>query len=190
MLRIVIMLTTLAGVAWYGPDPIRDRLEDRYGLTPTVYHHPLYTVPPTTVPTPTPVRSVEITAPVIWADERRQPVAATTTLPTVFVKCPGLEVYAEFGGWPRDRWPLLDRIAHAESRCRNIDRLSPTGRPIDRGLLQVNQSHREHLAEIGIDWDDLLDPATNLLAGRIVAERAEAWSGWCGPWYMSGPWSC
>lgn len=186
MLRIVIMLTTLAGVAWYGPDPIRDRLEDRYGLTPTVYQHPLYTVPPT-VPTPTPVRSVQITAPVIWADERRAPLPPATTLPTVFVKCPGLEVYADFAGWPQDRWPLLDRIAYAESRCRNVDRYSPTGRPVDRGILQVNQIHREWLAGYGIDWDDLLDPYTNFVAGLLIAEQA---ADWCDPWYMSGPWTC
>ena len=189
MLRLLALLATTVYLAAVTPDPIRDRLEaTEWDLPPAVYQHPK---PPatTTVVTPKPVRSVQITAPVIWADERREPAPATT-LPTVFVKCPGLEPFAEFAGWPRDRWPLLDRIIWAESRCQNVDRLSPTGRPIDRGLLQINQIHRETLAALGIDWDHLLDPATNLLAGRIVAERAEKWGDWCGPWYMTGPWSC
>jgi len=189
MLRILALIATTIYVAVVTPDPIREHLErTTWDLPPAVYQHPERTTTTTTV-TPEPVRSVQITAPVIWADERREP-APTTTLPTVFEKCPGLEPWAEFAGWPRDRWPLLDRIIWAESRCQNVDRLSPTGRPIDRGLLQINQIHRDTLAGYGIDWDDLLDPATNLLAGRIIAERAEAWGGWCGPWYMSGDWSC
>lgn len=185
MLRILALVTTTIYVAVVTPDPIRERLErTTWDLPPAVYQHPERTT--TTTVTPEPVRSVQITRPVIWADERREP-APTTTLPIVFEKCPGLEPWAEFAGWPRDRWPLLDRIIWAESRCLNRDRLSPTGRPIDRGLLQINQIHRDTLAGYGIDWDDLLNPATNLLAGRIVAEQA---SDWCDPWYMSGPWSC
>jgi len=189
MLRLLALLATTVYLAAVTPDPIRDRLEaTEWDLPPAVYQHPEHSTT-TIIVTPELVRSVQITAPVIWADERRTP-APPTTLPTVFEKCPGLEPFAEFAGWPRDRWPLLDRIIWAESRCQNVDRLSPTGRPIDRGLLQINQIHRDTLEALGIDWDDLLDPATNLLAGRIVAERAEKWSGWCGPWYMSGPWSC
>jgi hypothetical protein len=189
MLRILALITGTVVFASVSPDPIRDHLETTtWDLPPAVYQHPERTT--TTTVLPEPVRSVQITAPVVWADERRTP-APTTTLPTVFVNCPGLEPFAEFAGWPRDRWPLLDRIIWAESRCENRDRLSPTGRPIDRGLLQINQIHRDTLAGYGIDWDHLLDPATNLLAGRLVAEQAEnyGWN-WCEPWYMSGDWSC
>ena len=189
MLRILALITGTVVIASVSPDPIRDHLErTTWDLPPAVYEHP---EPPTTTTTvtPEPVRSVQITGSVIWADERREP-APPATLPTVFVNCPGLEPFAEFAGWPRDRWPLLDRIIWSESRCENRDRTATSGRPIDRGLLQINQIHRDHLDELGIDWDHLLDPATNLLSGRIVAERAEKWSGWCGPWYMSGPWSC
>lgn len=190
MLRLLALLATTVYLAAVTPDPIRDRLEaTEWDLPPAVYQHPKPATT-TTLVTPEPVRSVQITAPVIWADERRAP-APPTTLPTVFEKCPGLEPFAEFAGWPRDRWPLLDRIIWAESRCENRDRLSPTGRPIDRGLLQINQIHREHLEALGIDWDHLLDPATNLLAGRIVAEQAESYGwDWCEPWYMSGDWTC
>ena len=189
MLRILALVATTIYVAIVAPDPIREHLErTTWDLPPAVYQHPERTT--TTTVTPEPVRSVQITAPVIWADERREP-RPTTTLPTVFEKCPGLEPWAEFAGWPRDRWPLLDRIIWSESRCLNRDRLSPTGRPIDRGLLQINQIHRDTLADYGIDWDDLLDPATNLLAGRLIADQAEGYGwDWCGPWYMSGDWPC
>ena len=88
MLRILALVATTIYVAIVTPDPIREHLErTTWDLPPAVYQHPERTT--TTTVTPEPVRSVQITAPVIWADERRQP-APPTTLPTVFEKCPGL----------------------------------------------------------------------------------------------------
>ena len=65
MLRLLALLATTVYLAAVTPDPIRDRLEaTEWDLPPAVYQHPKPATTTTTV-TPEPVRSVQITAPVI-----------------------------------------------------------------------------------------------------------------------------
>jgi soluble lytic murein transglycosylase-like protein len=72
-----------------------------------------------------------------------------------------------------------------ESRCQP-DAVSPTN---DYGLVQVNwKTWRHMVTDLGYTREHLLNPAINLLIGRLIYQEAInagyrcAWS----PWYMSG----
>ena len=112
--------------------------------------------------------------------------ATTTTLPGVDAAlCGEWWPTAVSMGWPIDTLPTLDRVMYNESRCQS-DAVSPTN---DYGLVQVNWATWRHMVtDLGYTRNSLLNPAINLLIGRLIYQEAInagyrcPWS----PWYMSG----
>ena len=93
---------------------------------------------------------------------------------------------ARSAGWSEEDLPRLGRIMYKESTCRP-GAISPTK---DYGLTQINwAAHGGRLTSIGISREDLLDPYTNLVQAKYIADSAASWAGckWQ-PWYMSGNW--
>lgn len=93
---------------------------------------------------------------------------------------------ARSAGWAEEDLPRLGRIMYKESTCRPWA-VSPTK---DYGLTQINwAAHGGRLTGLGITRDDLLDPYTNLVQAKYIADSAASWAGckWQ-PWYMSGNW--
>lgn len=93
---------------------------------------------------------------------------------------------ARSAGWAEEDLPRLGRIMFKESTCRPWA-VSPT---LDYGLTQINwAAHGGRLTSIGISREDLLDPYTNLVQAKYIADSAASWAGckWQ-PWYMSGNW--
>ena len=93
---------------------------------------------------------------------------------------------ARSAGWAEEDLPRLGRIMYKESTCRP-GAISPTK---DYGLTQINwAAHGGRLTSIGLTRDDLLDPYTNLVQAKYIADSAASWAGckWQ-PWYMSGNW--
>ena len=93
---------------------------------------------------------------------------------------------ARSAGWAEEDLPRLGRIMYKESTCRPWA-VSPTK---DYGLTQINwAAHGGRLTSIGLTRDDLLDPYTNLVQAKYIADSAASWAGckWQ-PWYMSGNW--
>ena len=87
-------------------------------------------------------------------------------------------------GWqPNDLERLLP-IMWRESRCQpDAIRRNARGAAVDVGLLQINQIHKQRLAERGFTHADMTDPAANLWFGRVLFDWHEA-AGHCGwkPW--------
>jgi hypothetical protein len=93
---------------------------------------------------------------------------------------------ARSAGWAEEDLPKLGRIMYKESTCRP-GAISPTK---DYGLTQINwAAHGSRLTGLGITREDLLDPYTNLVQAKYIADSAASWAGckWQ-PWYMSGSW--
>lgn len=93
---------------------------------------------------------------------------------------------ARSAGWAEEDLPRLGRIMYKESTCRP-GAISPTK---DYGLTQINwAAHGSRLTGLGITREDLLDPYTNLVQAKYIADSAASWAGckWQ-PWYMSGNW--
>jgi len=93
---------------------------------------------------------------------------------------------ARSAGWAEEDLPKLGRIMFEESTCRP-GAISPTR---DYGLTQINwAAHGGRLTGLGITREDLLDPYTNLVQAKYIADSAASWAGckWQ-PWYMSGSW--
>jgi len=89
-------------------------------------------------------------------------------------------------GWSEADLPKLGHIMFRESTCQP-DAISPTN---DYGLTQINwAAHGGRLSAAGITRQDLLDPLTNLIQAKVIADSAASWAGckWQ-PWYMSGNW--
>jgi len=103
----------------------------------------------------------------------------TTSRPPVSALCPQWWPTARRAGWRRTQLPRVDQIMWRESRCIPTVRSSTR----DSGLMQVNDIHLGWLAGYGITQADLLDPATNLRAARLLYRRAAQMFG-CGwqPW--------
>ena len=82
-------------------------------------------------------------------------------------------------GWDESEWETLSTVLYTESRCQ-----PDAWNGHDAGLTQINQIHREWLAELGYTHpDDMFDPALNLwFAHRLYESREEI--GKCGwkPW--------
>jgi soluble lytic murein transglycosylase-like protein len=87
-------------------------------------------------------------------------------------------------GWPDEQLDTVDLIMWRESRC-TPDARSKTS---DSGLMQINDMHREHLANYGLTLADLFDPFLNLYAARIVSDLAVSY-GWSPfqPWTATYP---
>jgi len=124
-------------------------------------------------------------------------VTATTRLPSTVpttsialppdARCSEWWVFAATW-WPDDELATLDRVMWNESRCQP-DAISRTN---DYGLLQINwATWSTFVTELGYTRDQLLNPAVNLLVGRLIALEAEK-LGWCTfqPWHMSGGYGC
>lgn len=93
---------------------------------------------------------------------------------------------ARSAGWAEEDLPKLGQIMYKESTCRP-GAISPTR---DYGLTQINwAAHGGRLTSIGFTREDLLDPYTNLVQAKYIADSAASWAGckWQ-PWYMSGSW--
>lgn len=93
--------------------------------------------------------------------------------------------------WPEHLLRQADQVMWAETRCQNLHR-SDVGRIGygDHGLFQVNAINLDYLAGWGITADDLMNPAQNVVAARILYQWADRQYG-CGwqPWYSSvNPW--
>ena len=86
---LILMIAILIGMYVEGTNDA-DLAQDRPPVPVTVYQHPTLDTTTTTV-IPTPVRSVEITAEVVWADEQREP-APPTTIPQMMTRCPEWQV--------------------------------------------------------------------------------------------------
>jgi hypothetical protein len=185
---IALSAACLAGLAIMPGDDI-ELAQDTPPIPVTVYQHPdLDTTTSSTIPEP--VRSVEITAEVVWADEQRQPTTTVvTTIPPMMDRCPEWQTVALEQGWPADEQLLntLDRVIYRESRCDPTQHNPEDPMGGSHGLTQLNgfwcrptqywpdgwlQTHDE-LATC----DDLYDPATNLRAALLIWHN----SGWA-PW--------
>lgn len=80
-------------------------------------------------------------------------------------------------GWKEEDWPMLGTILRRESNCQ-----PEVFNGADAGLTQINQIHKQWLADFG--WshpDDMLDPEKNLTFALYLYEA----SGWK-PWSFSG----
>ena len=88
-------------------------------------------------------------------------------------------------GWSFNRIRvLLTEIMWNESRCQP-DVKSPTN---DYGLVQINRrAHRNLVHDLGLMFEDLYDPVTNLSVALVIADMAESYGWkWCQPWIYSG----
>ena len=89
-------------------------------------------------------------------------------------------------GWQPDELHRLLPIMWRESRCQpEAIRRNARGGPVDVGLLQINQIHRQRLAERGFNHLDMTDPHANLWFGRLLytwhTDRGLCgWSPWRG----------
>lgn len=158
---------------------------DRPPVPVTVYKHPTLDTTTTTA-VPTPVRSVQITADVIWADEQREPAPSSPRVPAD-AHCPDYWTIALGAGWPGELLPIVDEIMFRESSCRPTV-VSHTN---DYGLMQLNwEAHGARFERLGFSQDALLHPAANLALAHYLYEMHEGLDEFrCGfsPWYMSTP---
>lgn len=147
-------------------------------------------LPPTTTTQP-----IEITVTPLPA-EHNKPV--TTTARTVRVDdvpddvlCP--EWWSTLKAfWPEPLLRQADFVMWSETRCQNLHR-SNVGRIGygDHGLFQINAINLDYLSTYGVTAEDLMTPAQNVVAARILYVWAERQYG-CGwqPWYSSvDPWA-
>jgi len=184
---LILMIAILIGMYVEGSNDA-DLAQDRPPVPVTIYQHPTLDTTTTTI-VPTPVRSVEITAEVVWADERREPAPPPTTieLPGIMHHCPQWEAEAIRQGWPIDQLDRLDHVMWRESRCDPTQHNPDDPGSGSYGLLQLN-SHWCAPSRYwpdgwlqtngGIDTcDDLFDPAVNLRAAVLIWHN----SGW-NPW--------
>ncbi len=184
----LILIALLGGLAIMPGDDI-ELAQDTPPIPVTVYQHPDLDPTTTTTVVPEPVRSVKITAQVVWADDRREPTPPAPDIPPMMDRCPQWQTIALEQGWPADEQLLntLDRVIYRESRCDPTQHNPDDPMGGSHGLTQLNgfwcrptqywpdgwlQTHDE-LATC----DDLYDPATNLRAALLIWHN----SGW-GPW--------
>ena len=88
-------------------------------------------------------------------------------------------------GWPYDRIKvLLTELVWNESRCL----AGVKSRTNDYGLAQINRhAHRNLIPNLGLTFEDLYDPVTNLSVALVIANMSESYDWkWCDPWKYSG----
>jgi len=74
-------------------------------------------------------------------------------------------------------------IAYRESRC-TWNAVSPTR---DFGAMQINAKTWEPTwEEMGLNRTTILDPYSNMMMAKHIADRADAYGCKWRPWYMSG----
>lgn len=143
----------------------------------------------------------------ITAHTKKTTTTTTTVVPTTFKHgdCSWIAPIALSVGWEQHQLPRLINIINRESGCcpRRIGgsvvdkdcnhiRMSTMSHPSDSGLLQINGVHwkQDHAQYVGrvckqmkvCSQEPLLNPVTNLAAGRLLFEVA----GWQ-PWTLSRP---
>lgn len=121
------------------------------------------------------VERAEMEPPVVTATTAPPPSPATTVPPPAPAPTvPHGDLETLICSYPWDCSTAL-RVAQCESTM-NPRAISPGGH--DWGLMQVNTVHRGRVADMGYQWEDLLDPRVNLeVAWTIYAERGN-WSAW------------
>jgi len=83
---------------------------------------------------------------------------------------------------PADLDTVID-IAYRESRC-TWNAVSPTR---DFGAMQINAKTWESTwEEMGLNRTTILDPYSNMMMAKYIADRADAYGCKWRPWYMSG----
>jgi len=186
MIRYLILTIALLIGFWVEGSDDAELAQDRPPVPVTVYQHP--TLDTTTTVVPTPVRSVEITAEVVWADEQREP-APPATIPQMMTRCPEWQSEALAQGWPADPTLLakLDRVIYRESRCDPTQHNPDDPMGGSHGLTQINGfwcrptqywpdgwlQHHDNL----LTCDDLYHPPTNLRATLLIWHNSG-----CAPW--------
>ena len=183
----LILIALLGGLAIMPGDDI-ELAQDRPPAPVTVYQHPELDTTTTTV-VPEPVRSVKITAQVVWADDRRQPTPPPTTIELLGIMhhCPQWEAEAIRQGWPIDQLDRLDHVMWRESRCDPDAHNTDDPGSGSYGLLQLNAAWCQPnqywpdgwlQTNGGIDsCDDLFDPAINLRAAVLIWHNSD-WNPW------------
>jgi len=186
MIRLALLATATAGLL------IPAYLDD-----PSNYEHDaLFPIPTTSAAPTTPGADVVGTSLAPQATPTTSTTVTSTarllsTVPATSIvilsnaKCPEWSGYAATF-WPAHMLEVVDQIIWQESRCQ-ADAISPTR---DYGLMQINwATWGPMVTDLGLTRDELLEPAVNIMVGRMVAVEAER-LGWCSfqPWYMSGNW--
>ena len=94
---------------------------------------------------------------------------------------------AELDKMIRDAFPESPDKAVAVAKCESSLNPNAAGDSGDSiGLMQIRwPSHYEKLSAVGISKSDLRDPATNLIAARMVFDESLSYGRW--GW---APWSC
>ena len=89
-------------------------------------------------------------------------------LSTTFAKSVSAFCYAEAGGRYGVSPPLLQAISQGESNFNPVAVNQNTNGSYDFGLMQINSSWEPTLHRMGIAWESLADPCTNVMVGAWV----------------------
>ena len=99
-------------------------------------------------------------------------------------RCPQWFAAALAAGWPESDWARIDYIMWRESRCRP-EVHTVAKRDDSYGLVQLNmKAHRRWVSPlVGGDFNQLLDPVTNLTIARQLFDMAQqtyhcGWQPW------------
>ena len=102
-------------------------------------------------------------------------------LSTTFAKSVSAFCYAEAGSRYGVSPRLLQAIAQGESNFNPVAVNQNTNGSYDFGLMQINSSWAPTLRRMGISWESLADPCTNVMGGawvlsRCIREFGNTWS--------------
>ena len=89
-------------------------------------------------------------------------------LATTFAKSVSAFCYAEAGGRYGVSPRLLQAISQGESNFNPVAVNQNTNGSYDFGLMQINSSWEPTLRRMGIAWESLADPCTNVMVGAWV----------------------